>query len=676
MKKKNILFRHILSYLSMIILSLCILTVLFAHTEKDTETLILEQYDDRMHALVSNFENQVESWGGVCYSIFNNNVFKSYVDATSAFGEFELVSMLRGYEGSIPLVSEIIIYNKEAATVITGSGKLDADVYFRTGKNFDDAQNVQDKLSSDNPVGLDLWEIPLEEDLLVYVYPISRVSPYRTKQEIYILLLIAQDELDSRISNITGNLNGQFEIYQRDDRIYSNEIVAPEYYEEHIEALDIREYLSSTGLYRFVIHIYPSELSIQLKSVQSAYSTALICLIIVGVLISVIYGMWSSRPYKHVEQQLDSAHNIIRQQVLSALLSGMQPDEDKLRQAGLHSEPRRYSVAIVCQQDITGKDTDKMLTLVNTMPAGMECSYLALEYDRAQGVVIVLELPSNSESAEAYLEKLYEHLITGGSSILICAGGVKNEISQLCNSFGEASYLCSRNSGKGIICHELDVYEDVASFPITEYVMFTQALQTGNESAALKSLDVFHTHINSMQDVALRNYTYSKLLSSILRQAQTDKTQLSSKQLNALSNFLSLDAFWSSAREAVEVICSNAVQSSETSTQDEAKNIMQYISDNSLSYDIGLEQIAEKFNISMNRVSMLVKKSSGRTFREYLINLRMEVAEGLLRETDDEIQMISNKVGYTSVPHFIKTFKGIYGLTPAQYRKSDHALRL
>ncbi|MEY2191143.1 helix-turn-helix domain-containing protein [Neobacillus sp. BF23-41] len=47
----------------------------------------------------------------------------------------------------------------------------------------------------------------------------------------------------------------------------------------------------------------------------------------------------------------------------------------------------------------------------------------------------------------------------------------------------------------------------------------------------------------------------------------------------------------------------------------------------------------------------------------------MKNACTLLENTDFTIYQIANKVGYTNITFFYKSFKKIHGITPAEYRK-------
>ena len=47
----------------------------------------------------------------------------------------------------------------------------------------------------------------------------------------------------------------------------------------------------------------------------------------------------------------------------------------------------------------------------------------------------------------------------------------------------------------------------------------------------------------------------------------------------------------------------------------------------------------------------------------------MVYAANLLRNSDNDILTISLKSGYTSMSHFVATFKKYYGLSPSRFRQ-------
>ena len=65
----------------------------------------------------------------------------------------------------------------------------------------------------------------------------------------------------------------------------------------------------------------------------------------------------------------------------------------------------------------------------------------------------------------------------------------------------------------------------------------------------------------------------------------------------------------------------------------------------------------------------LFKKRTGVSPAGYRTTLRLQKAASYLTYGDVSVQEISDVLGYATVSHFIKEFKGRYGLPPLQYRK-------
>jgi AraC family transcriptional regulator, melibiose operon regulatory protein len=84
---------------------------------------------------------------------------------------------------------------------------------------------------------------------------------------------------------------------------------------------------------------------------------------------------------------------------------------------------------------------------------------------------------------------------------------------------------------------------------------------------------------------------------------------------------------------------------------------------------ITLEKTAEKFHFHPNHLTRLLKSNLGKTFIELSHQLKIKNACTLLENTDLIIDQIANKVGYTNITFFYKSFKKIHSITPAEYRK-------
>jgi transcriptional regulator GlxA family with amidase domain len=56
----------------------------------------------------------------------------------------------------------------------------------------------------------------------------------------------------------------------------------------------------------------------------------------------------------------------------------------------------------------------------------------------------------------------------------------------------------------------------------------------------------------------------------------------------------------------------------------------------------------------------------------YLVNLRLEKAAKMLRETGKSINQVSYAVGFHDSNYFSKMFRRKYACSPREYRKNNH----
>jgi len=81
-----------------------------------------------------------------------------------------------------------------------------------------------------------------------------------------------------------------------------------------------------------------------------------------------------------------------------------------------------------------------------------------------------------------------------------------------------------------------------------------------------------------------------------------------------------------------------------------------------------LQDVAKAVNMSNSRFSTVFAQQGGKTFTEYLTQLRLNRAKELLRETDLRSSQIAFEVGYNDAHYFSYLFKKSVGMTPGEYR--------
>lgn len=98
------------------------------------------------------------------------------------------------------------------------------------------------------------------------------------------------------------------------------------------------------------------------------------------------------------------------------------------------------------------------------------------------------------------------------------------------------------------------------------------------------------------------------------------------------------------------------------------RNAKQYIQKH-FSEPITLEEVSSNVGLSTTYFSVLFKKTEGEGFAKYLINVRMQQAKILLRETNLPVSEICRRVGYHDSKHFTHLFEKATGVKPSTYRK-------
>lgn len=95
--------------------------------------------------------------------------------------------------------------------------------------------------------------------------------------------------------------------------------------------------------------------------------------------------------------------------------------------------------------------------------------------------------------------------------------------------------------------------------------------------------------------------------------------------------------------------------------------ILRYIEDNFR--DCTLRETADKFNLNANYMTTLLKNTTGYTFKELVMEHRLQYASGLLLNTDLACEKIIAATGCGNDTYFYKKFREKYGCLPRDFRR-------
>ncbi len=85
--------------------------------------------------------------------------------------------------------------------------------------------------------------------------------------------------------------------------------------------------------------------------------------------------------------------------------------------------------------------------------------------------------------------------------------------------------------------------------------------------------------------------------------------------------------------------------------------------------NISNDDIANAVGYHPYHLNRLMKKYTGKTIRQYIINLRLDNAKNMLMTTDCSVSQISLACGYGNLSNFSLDFKRKFGFPPSEFRK-------
>jgi AraC family transcriptional regulator len=98
------------------------------------------------------------------------------------------------------------------------------------------------------------------------------------------------------------------------------------------------------------------------------------------------------------------------------------------------------------------------------------------------------------------------------------------------------------------------------------------------------------------------------------------------------------------------------------------RQLTEWMAEN-VSEEFNLDRLAAQAGLSKFYFNRLFKSALGMSPSRYHINLRMDEARRLLRETKKSVVEVALDVGYANPSHFAQLFRRETGLSPSDYRR-------
>ena len=261
-----------------------------------------------------------------------------------------------------------------------------------------------------------------------------------------------------------------------------------------------------------------------------------------------------------------------------------------------------------------------------------------------------------------------------GLELPFCVGRVYEDLMEISRSFMEATAVASNfmmlGREKIHLFEEMEKQEANIQYPVLEQAVYIQCLKQANEEEAIKALDNMLTEIEKSQSFLFMQCLCFDIINvTVKTMDQMKGFELNGMDMKEVCTFANLEEFRKKMTHLVQEICVQ-YRNFKTSSQNQLKlEILNYVNQHFTENQMGLESVAEAFDISANYLSRFFKQETGCSFVQYVTMLRMDRARELLVNSEMQVKEIVAEIGYIDVASFVRKFKSIEGITPGQYRE-------
>lgn len=107
---------------------------------------------------------------------------------------------------------------------------------------------------------------------------------------------------------------------------------------------------------------------------------------------------------------------------------------------------------------------------------------------------------------------------------------------------------------------------------------------------------------------------------------------------------------------------------------DTVREVTRLIVENYSDPGLSLEQVARSLNASPARLSRILNKQVGVSFRQLLRHTRIEEAKRMLASRRYSVKEVAARVGFADSHYFSRSFKQLTGMSASDYRAQDSIL--
>jgi two-component system response regulator YesN len=294
---------------------------------------------------------------------------------------------------------------------------------------------------------------------------------------------------------------------------------------------------------------------------------------------------------------------------------------------------------------------------LNIEEVSEKCGYLQEVINNGFGFTVTIAVSSNGTSEMELPEKLKE-----------CLGSLEYK-----------SYIGNNSIIQYSDLNSFFRYDDYSTLDNYQKQLL-ESIKSGNEELVKVTTQNISRYVNTnnISISYLKNFYYSTLSSinniriSVLA-IDTDKKHEEGRDIASLLQLIEkcdcADELNSLLEEVSVRIASKVNNFNNKSLKLILRKAIDYIHEH-YNEQVTLNEVAENIYVSTFYISRMFKKELGKSFIDYLNDVRIEKAKELLKDVKYKTYEVAEMVGISDPHYFSKIFKKYSGMTPSEYREN------
>ena len=360
-----------------------------------------------------------------------------------------------------------------------------------------------------------------------------------------------------------------------------------------------------------------------------------------------------------LDQKNSTQQDLLMDFILGDLLFGNEVKPELINQYFPADRYRHFSVVTALYPSLTVVQSRQLASRITEITG--HTVYVTSIPNRPHAVIICLsETDLDPLALHSRIDDAIEDVLQ--QKCPLCVGEIVQDIYKL-----RASYRSAITAGWDPI--QVQPGSNADEFAKMLQVL-SQCVYVGEEDEALQYLENIKSFLytKTVGEGHLRYYGF-KLLQSYLSSVNASKAQLSGQEVELLLSFSSMEHLFKLLGESIRQVCSQMADTERTSDIQLQQRLLQYVDDHFTESELCLTIAADHVGISIYAVSRLFKEITGKGFKDYVVEKRLEHGHTLLCTTAKSIADISAESGFENANYFSTVFKQKYGMPPTKYRK-------